>query len=167
MKFIGKYLLALMVLFCSADMFAQKIGHFNSIELMTQLPAYKSAQTSLETFAKMKKTELSTVEEKLIADYEQFLKKVNAGEIAPIEQERKAREFEQRQRELEEAHVKAQQAAVQKETDLIKPLEDKLKAAMDAVAAENGYDYIIDTSVGRVVYADPAGDITQLLKAKM
>ncbi|MBW4889654.1 OmpH family outer membrane protein [Mucilaginibacter sp. HMF5004] len=61
----------------------------------------------------------------------------------------------------------AQQQVEQKNNELAKPLFDKVKAAVDAVAKEKGYGYIIDATQ-QVLVVMPAGDdITDAVKAKL
>ena len=49
----------------------------------------------------------------------------------------------------------------------MKPIMDKITAAIEEVAKENGYTYIFDGSVGFVLYADETTDVSDLVKGKL
>ena len=53
-----------------------------------------------------------------------------------------------------------------KETELFQPIFDAAKEAIETVAKENGYTYIIDESVGVLLYAG-GDDILPLVKTKL
>jgi len=44
---------------------------------------------------------------------------------------------------------------------------DKAKKGIEAVAKEGGYKYVLDTSVGSVLYFEPAEDIFNAVKKKL
>ena len=55
----------------------------------------------------------------------------------------------------------------EKSETLLKPIRDKIQAAIDEVAKENGYTYIFDRSVGIILYAEDSTDISGLVRAKL
>ena len=54
-----------------------------------------------------------------------------------------------------------------KREELYKPILERVNAAMQAVAKENGYLLVFDTSTNVLLYADEALDVTNLVKAKL
>jgi outer membrane protein len=44
---------------------------------------------------------------------------------------------------------------------------EKAKKGIEAVAKEGGYKYVLDTSVGNVLYSEPADDIFAAVKKKL
>ncbi len=56
---------------------------------------------------------------------------------------------------------------VAKSEELLKPIQEKVDAAIRAVATENGYSYIIDNSQGTILYADPSSNVMDLVKVKL
>jgi outer membrane protein len=54
-----------------------------------------------------------------------------------------------------------------KYTELSKPIQEKAKKAIDAVAKEGGYKYILDTSSGVVLFHEPSDDVLMLVKKKL
>jgi len=61
----------------------------------------------------------------------------------------------------------AQQAMSEKESELTAPIIDKAKVAVKAVAKDNGYSYIFNSTEGLLLYAEPNDDIMTLVKKKL
>lgn len=160
-------LLIVAVAFVSFSMSAsaQKFGYINSQELISQLPEVKEANANIETLkTQLQKkgqdmiTVLQTKYSKLEADRDNYSPKqleVEAGKLKAEEQ--KIAEFDQ----------SSQQRIMTKSEELLKPIQEKINVAIKEVAEENGYTYIFDASLGIVLYADPATDVTALVKAKL
>lgn len=57
----------------------------------------------------------------------------------------------------------------QARTDLLRPIEAHVDAAINAVAAERGYDYVVDTENGAFLYLNPrlSEDITLYVEEKL
>ena len=51
--------------------------------------------------------------------------------------------------------------------ELQNPIRDKVTAAIEAVAKEKGYDYILDVSQGTVPYYGGGTDVKDLVRAKL
>jgi outer membrane protein len=54
-----------------------------------------------------------------------------------------------------------------KDTELSEPLIKRAKEAIEAVAKENGYTYIFNSSDGLVLYATPSDDVIDLVLKKL
>ncbi|HNE30253.1 MAG TPA: OmpH family outer membrane protein, partial [Saprospiraceae bacterium] len=61
----------------------------------------------------------------------------------------------------------AQQKVAAKRDELLQPILDKIDAAVKAVAKENGYLMIFDTSSGAMLFAADTEDVTELVKKKL
>ena len=61
----------------------------------------------------------------------------------------------------------AQEKAQNKRQELYTPILKRAEDAVKAVAKENNYAYIFDTSIGAVIYAQESDDITLLVKKKL
>ena len=146
---------------------AQKIGHINSIEILSSMDEWKAAQKNWETYAKQLQTKLENQEKSLIDDYNAFVQRVEGGTVPPADQQKKGAEFQQRQLDLEKAQMKAQQDIVKREGELTNPIRDKVLNAIEAVAKDNSYLYIFDTSVGAILYAADSEDVSSKVRAKL
>ncbi len=151
----------------STNIQAQKIAHLNSMELLSSLTEWKAAEKQLETYASQLQKDLEAKEKKLVADYQSFMQRVEQGGVTPVEQQQKADDFRKRQMELEQEQMGAQQKLMKKEQELSEPIKDKVVVAIEAVAKAEGYTYVLDMSVGSVLYADPGADITTQVRAKL
>ncbi len=169
MKNLAKFLLLICCLWTvgMTTASAQKVGHINSIEVLSSMDEWKAAQKNWETYAKQLQTSLENQEKSLISDYEAFVKRVESGGVTPAEQQKKGAEFQQRQLDLEKAQMKAQQDIVKREGELTNPIRDKVLNAIEAVAKENSFLYIFDTSVGAILYAADSEDVSSKVRAKL
>jgi outer membrane protein len=63
----------------------------------------------------------------------------------------------------------AQQELQRKQMDLMLPISEKAQAAVEKVAAANGFTYILDASASKavVIYLDGGEDILPLVKAEL
>ncbi|MGB0838610.1 MAG: OmpH family outer membrane protein [Chitinophagales bacterium] len=144
-----------------------KIGHLNSIEILSNMVEYKSAEKQLETFRSQKEKELKSKEQSLQAEYQSLAEQSQKGLLPPVEAQKKEAEIKQRLGVLQQEGARAEQTMFEKQQQLIKPIQDKVLAAIKQVASENGYNYIIDKSVGIIIYATDSKDVTALVKAKL
>ena len=87
--------------------------------------------------------------------------------MSNIIKQTKEREIQDLQTRIETFNQQAQQDLADKENELTAPVIEKAKKAVEAVAKENGYTYIFNSSQGMLLYADPGDDITTLVKKKL
>ncbi|MBS1529040.1 MAG: OmpH family outer membrane protein, partial [Bacteroidetes bacterium] len=74
------------------------------------------------------------------------------------------------QRRIQAFQQDAQQKVAAKTNELSKPLFDKLRAAVSAVAKEKGYAYVINTSASQddiLLVSPPGDDLSADVKAKL
>lgn len=164
-KFSKIMMIALALVSFSLTASAQKFGYINSQELISQLPEVKEANANIETLkTQLQKkgqdmiTALQTKYTQLEADRDNYSPKQLEAEAMKLrEEEQKIAEFEQT----------SAQRIMTKSEELLKPIQTRINDAIKAVATEQGYTYIFDTSLGVVLYADPGTDVTALVKAKL
>ena len=99
--------------------------------------------------------------------YQALQQKQASGELAPIEIEKQSAALKAEEAKLGEFENSSQQKIYEKSEELLKPIQDKITKAIKDVAAENNFLYIIDSGMGVVLYADPAADVTKLVKVKL
>jgi outer membrane protein len=67
----------------------------------------------------------------------------------------RAKELQGMEQNIQQYQQTAQQDIQKKQADLLKPLIDKAKAAIQKIAKEQGFDYVIDsTEGGSLILAD-------------
>jgi outer membrane protein len=146
---------------------AQKFGYVNSQELITELPAVKEANAEIETL----KTQMQKKGQNMVAALENKVKTLQAqeaqGQLSRVQIETESAALQAEQQKIAEFEQTSQQQIYKKSEELLAPIQAKIQTAIDEVAAEQGYTYIFDASLGILLYADPANDITPLVKTKL
>lgn len=127
-----------------------KIGHVDLTKIMESLPERDTAAAVLQRETKEVQAtydEMTVVYNKLLDDYEKgkstfsdLVKKTKEAEL--LDKEKRIQEFEQN----------AQANLQKRNTELVQPILDKVLKAVNKVAAENGFTYILDVSKGSVIY---------------
>ncbi len=144
-----------------------KVGHINSAELLNSMAEYKAAEKSLETYGNQLKRELEQKITNFQTEYDNVQKQAAEGVLTPKQISEKEQYFQQKQVEIQQFEVDAGQKVNKKRETLLEPILQKAEAAIDKVAAENGYTYILDTSTGVVLFANDEDDITAKVKAAL
>jgi outer membrane protein len=141
------------LLLLSMSSFSQttlKIGHVDLTKIMESLPERDTAAAVLERETKEVQStydEMTVVYNKLLDDYDkgkstfsEIIRKTKETEL--LDKEKRIQEFEQN----------AQTNLQKRNSELVQPILDKVLKAVDKVAAENGFTYILDVSKGSVIY---------------
>jgi len=165
--FIGKLgvLVFAFVCFSATNISAQKIGHLNSQEVFALMPQTISAKNSMEDYSKGLNSDFTDKEEKLKKKVQDAEKRYGEGNMTQNELETVRAEIQKQGAELEKVRGQFQEQLIGKEESLMQPLVDKFTQAIKDVASENGYSFILDSSA--LLYAEDAGDVTSLVKAKL
>jgi outer membrane protein len=85
--------------------------------------------------------------------------------LSPKQQEEEAAKLRTKEEEIRKFEADSQQQLLKKREELVQPILDEVNTAIQAVAKENGYQFIFDEQV--LLYKDPAMDITKLVKTKL
>ncbi len=167
MKHFFKAAILFVAFFAAVQLNAQKVGHLNTADLLTTLEPWKAAQNQLQTHAQMLRTKLETQQKAFEEELKKAQEQEAAGLLTPKQIEEKQKEFQTKGEMLAQEQQKMEAELNKKSEDLLNPIRDKVKTAIQNVAKEGGYSYIMDTSAGNVLFSDPLLDITALVKAKM
>lgn len=119
-----------------------KLAHVNTQEIIEALPETIAADNQLK---KMEETYRKDIQ----ASATEYQKKLELyqgeAESQPKEvNERRAQELADAEARIREAQQSAAQEIQKKRSDLFAPIRDKVMAAIQKVAANLGYDYVID-----------------------
>lgn len=166
LKSIIKSVLLLLAFVCLATVNAdaqQKIGHTNSQLLFADMPSTKSAKSQLEDYSKQLNDQYTTKEKGLQQKLADAQKK--AGELTPNQIKELEADFQKQGLELEKMRQGLEQDLLKKEQELMEPLTKKFTDAIAAVAKENGYSYIIDSTA--LLHGVDSDDVTSLIKTKL
>ena len=164
MKKLAK-LTAVLLIAIASQASAQKIAHINSNDLLLMMPERKAAETTMQDFAKQLESQMQTMNgeyEAKVGDYQS--KKDMMTDVIRADKEKEIIDLETRIKNFQQT---AQESLQKKEQELLSPMMEKAKKAINDVAKEGGYKYVIDSSVGALLYMDPTEDIMAVVKKKL
>lgn len=144
---------------------AQKVAHINLDSLVSLMPESKTAQQSVQDYAKQLEQQITAMQTELQTKYEAFQKE--SPNLAPIVKDSREKELNDLNQRITDFQQQAQADYQKKSADLAKPVYDKAKKAIDQVAKDNGYRYVLDTSTNLVLYSEPSDDILNLVIKKL
>jgi|SwirhirootsSR3_FD_contig_61_4581760_length_664_multi_2_in_0_out_0_1 outer membrane protein len=163
-----KYFLT--VLFLSAGLMAtnaqvkaQKIGYVSLQEVIAGMPEGKKADTALQQHYDALVANATDKQNALQSDIQKFIK--DSITLSAAVKDVKRRDLQARTQELAGEEQRIQQAIEQKRQELSAPIEKKALDAVQAVAKENGYTYVLPKEA--VIVGPPGDDIIALVKKKL
>lgn len=129
-----------------------KIAHINVQELISAMPETKAAQAELENLSKTYQTDLQGLGTELQKKSEQY----NAEAATKTQEENNKRQEELMTMEQNaiQFRTKAQQDIQEKQETLFKPITEKARTAILKVGRAQGFEYVLDSSVGVTIVAD-------------
>jgi len=139
---------------------AQRYAIIDSKYILEKIPAYKDAQVKLDQFSELWQQEIDQRQ----AAMEKMYKDYDAEQVMLPDNLKKKREDElfNKEKELRELQKKRfgfEGDLFKKRQELIKPIQDKVYNAVQKLAVEKQYDFILDKSEGiTVIFADPKLD---------
>ncbi|NII24690.1 OmpH family outer membrane protein [Pseudoflavitalea sp. X16] len=152
---IGSFLLAL-----TGASFAQRYGIVDTKYILDKMPEYKEAQKKLDQFSIQWQKEIDDKQAALDKMYKDF----DAEQVMLSEELKKKREDELfiREKELRDLQRKRfgfEGDLFKRRQELIKPIQDKVYNAIQKIAVNRAFDFILDKSEGiTVIFADPKLD---------
>ena len=161
------FITAILCLFLSLSASAQKIGHINSLKIMQDLPAVKQADASYEAYGTQLQKQLESRYTALQTKRQNIMNQMNAGQLSQIQISQYEKEIQTEGLELQKMEVDMSKKLDAKRQELFEPINAKVQAAIDAVASENGFTYILDLGSGSVLFSKPANDLTTLVLNKL
>lgn len=154
-----------LVLAASLQARAQKIAHIQMDSLIQLMPETKQAMDIAQNYLKDLEKQVSTMKAEFDSKYQDYL--TNKDSYSDLVRKTKEEELQTLNQRIEDFRQQAQMDYQKKYTELSKPIQEKAKKAIDAVAKEGGYKYILDTSSGVVLYHEPGDDVLMLVKKKL
>jgi outer membrane protein len=148
------------IVFFTAAVNAQKYAIIDTKFILDKLPDYKKAQTDLDLVAAGWQKEIDSMQAQLDKMYKDY----DAEQVMLSEELRKKREDqlflkEKGLRDLQRKRFGFEGDLFKKRQELIKPVQDKVYNAVQKIASQRGYDFILDKSEGiTVIFADPKLD---------
>lgn len=148
MKQVKKIAVAF-VLFIAATSFVNaqsKVAHIDVTQLLSQMPEMKSAEAELKKLQETYNADIQASMTELRNKFTQYQNEAAAK--SKEENDKRALELQGFEKNIGEAQQAAQQEFQKKQGELFAPISEKAKAAIEKVAAAQGYDYVIDAQAG-------------------
>ena len=146
---------------------AQKFGYVNSNAILAEMPEVQQANANLDALRKQLQKKGQQMLENLQTEYQEVQQSVERGELSPKQQEEKGKELQKKEQDIAKFEQDMISQLKSKEAELLQPILDKVNDAIAAVAKEEGYTYIFDSSVGILLYADESTDVSDEVKARL
>ena len=141
----------------------QRIAHVDSETVLARLPEFQSAQQEVERLSAQYQSEVDA----LAREADELTQEFAARELLYTDQERQDKQAEiaakkQEADALRRRYFGPQGELVRQQQNSLRPIQERVLEAVETVADENGYDYVVDRSGGVVfLYAKPQHDITE------
>jgi outer membrane protein len=153
------------VAFCLVTAFAfnagaQRYAIVDTKYILDKIPDYKDAQKSLDQASEGWQKEIDGKQ----AELDRMYRNYEAEQVMLSDELKKKREDELFMREKELRDLQKQRFGFEgdlfkKRQELVKPIQDKVYTAIQKVAVNRQYDFILDKSEGiTVIFADPKLD---------
>ncbi len=140
-----------------------KIGYISTEELVSIMPETAKADTTLQQYRNALIQNYRDKQTALESAIEKF--NVDSTKMTVAVKDVKRTELQKMFTELQSEEQRIQQQLQQRQQELINPINKKAFDAIQAVAKENGYTYILEK--GALLVAPPAGDILELVAKKL
>jgi outer membrane protein len=147
----------------------QKIGYADFEYIFSLMPEFKQIDAELKTHG-------TQLDNQLKAKYAEYEGKVKAYQAMPVTttdlvKADKEAEIARMQESIQKFQQDAQASITKKQTDLMQPVYNKVGKAIEDVAKENGYSFIINPQLGAgtdiLLYSDEKYDISDLVLKKL
>ena len=165
-----KKILMMLLLAAPVALFAQKFAQVDYFALVQAMPAFKTAQTELETLGKSYEADLAELQKEIETKMQKYQAEVNEQTPANIRQrrEQEIQEYYQRYEQAREDNSRSFEEAKQAK---LQPLYAAVADAVKAYAKEGGYVYIIDKQAAQGTYIflndNLNEDVTNKIAAKL
>jgi outer membrane protein len=154
-------LIALSTLLFSFGLHAQgKYAIIDTKYILDKMPDYKEAQKKLDVTTAEWQKEIDGMQGELDKMYKEYdAEKVMLSEELTKKREDQLFQKEKALRDLQRKRFGFEGDLFKKRQELIKPIQDKVYNAVQKLAVQRGYDFILDKSEGiTVIFADPKLD---------
>ena len=157
-----------LITFASQAQTATKVGYADPDYILSQMPEAKQIDAELKSMEAQLKGQIEAKIKKFqteLADYQK-----NGSAMIDAVRQNTERELTQQQQNIEKLQQDAQTTIQNKNTQMMTPVYDKVGKAIEAVAKENGYSFILNQQIGGldvILYGDDKMDISELVLKHM
>ena len=153
------FLVALM--FSAFSLLAQteppKYGHMNLGNLLEQMPETAKAEADLRVMADSLNRKDSVMTAEFQAAFLKLKQEYDAGDLTAVQIQQRQTTLETQRQAIQKFEENAQAQLEVRRNDLLGPILERVEAAIQAVAKENGFLMIFDVSTGSSFALSPPG----------
>jgi outer membrane protein len=167
MKHLNKLAVALM-LFVATTSFVNaqsKVAHIDVTQLLGAMPEMKAAEAELMKLQETYNADIQGSMTELRNKVTQYQNE--APSKTKEENEKRAIELQGFEKNIGEAQQKVQQEFQNKQAELFAPISEKATAAIEKVAAAQGYDYVLDARQGGGLLVSKGKDLLADVKKEL
>lgn len=138
-----------------------KVGHVNVSEILSGLPATDSAKALLEKDAKALNQMLENMQVEYNKMTDDFIK--NENTYSDLVKKEKQSQIMEMQEKITNFQENASDQLQQRNNELLQPIYQKIQDAINKVATNGKFTYILDVSQGTVVFTSTDSENIDLL----
>ncbi|HVY75573.1 MAG TPA: OmpH family outer membrane protein [Puia sp.] len=164
-KIVSILIVAISCLFGATSLHAQgKLGYISLNDLITDMPEYKKADTSMVDFQNALNQNYDDMR-KEFSEKDSLLSSKDTAKYTKAQIEIKRKQLGELYLRLQQYQQSASQQYQQKQQELMAPIQKKAVETVQAVAKESGYTYVFLKDA--LLVSPPADDILPLVKKKL
>lgn len=157
-----------LILFIAATSFVNaqsKVAHINVTDLLAEMPEMKAAQAELKKLQETYRADIEGSMTELKNKVTQYQNEASAK--SREENEKRALELQGFEKNIGDVQQAAQQDLAKKQAELFEPISKRAMAAIEKVAAAQGYDYVIDATQGGGLIVAKGPDLLAEVKKEL
>jgi outer membrane protein len=162
-KFLTFLFISVAIFGISTTTNAQKIGYISADEIIQLMPEAATVQNQLDQYQQSLYQNAQEKQQALNDAIQKFLK--DSATLSASMKEVRRNDLQKQQQELAGESQRIQDQFAQKRQELSAPIQKKLQDAIEAVAKENGYTYIMPKEA--LIVMPPGNDIGPLVIKKL
>lgn len=150
------------ILSANAQLGGQKIVYVDSEYILSNIPEYADAQGQIDALSDKWQREVKALFDKV----EEMYSKYQTEKLLLSEDQKRAREEaiiakEQEAKNLQMQYFGSEGQLFQKRAELIQPIQEKIYTALQEIAQQKNYAFILDLASGTsVLYASDKNDVS-------
>lgn len=145
-----------------------KIGYADVDYIFSQMPESKQIDSELKSLQTQLKNQIDTKYQEFQKKFQEYNQNIN--NMIDAVKANTERELQQMQQNIEKLQQDAQTTVQNKQTQLMEPVFKKVGKAIEDVAKENGYSFILSQQIGGldvILYGDEKMDVSDLVLKKL
>lgn len=148
---------------------AQKFAYVEVERILESIAEYQEAQRELDQTAARWRSEIAQEYDVITGMYNRYqAEQVLLSEDARRQRENEIMDKEKAVRDLQRERFGPEGQLFRQRQELVRPIQDRVYRAIEAYAAERGYDFILDKSSGAgMIFANPQYDKTEDILSRL